>query len=56
MVQYTKKDQWKIMRTKSFKKYIEKRLDKDEIKEIERQAELEIRILESLQHLISDTE
>lgn len=35
------------MKTKSFQKYLEKRLDKDEIAEIEQQAELEIRMLKS---------
>ena len=42
------------MKTKSFQKYLEKRLNKDEIKEIERQAELEVKMLRSLHRLISD--
>lgn len=43
------------MKTKSFKEYLEKRLDKDEIAAIKEQAQLEVRILRSLQGLISDT-
>ncbi len=42
------------IKTKSFQKYLEKRLDKDEITEIERQALLEIDILQSMQNSISD--
>ena len=42
------------MKTKSFQKYLEKRLDKDEIAEIEEQALLEIKILQSMQKSISD--
>ena len=41
------------MKTKSFQKYLEKRLNKDEIAEIEERANLEIKILLSLQQLIS---
>jgi hypothetical protein len=37
------------MKTKSFQKYLEKRLNKDEIAEIERQAQREIEIIENLQ-------
>lgn len=37
------------MKTKSFQEYLEKRLDKDEIAEIEEQALLEIKILKSIQ-------
>ena len=43
------------MKTKSFKEYLEKRLDKEEIAAIKEQAQLEVRILRSLQGLISDT-
>lgn len=43
------------MKTKSFQKYLEKRLDKDEIAEIKEQAQLEVRILKSIQNIISDT-
>ena len=42
------------MKTKSFKKYLEERLDKDEIAEIEEQALLEIRIFQSMQKSISN--
>lgn len=42
------------MKTKSFQKYLEKRLDKDEIAEIEEQALLETKILQSMQKSISD--
>jgi len=41
------------MKTKSFRSYLEKRLDKAEIEEIERQAELEIKILKTIQSTIS---
>lgn len=41
------------MRTKSFQKYLEKRLNKDEIAEIEEQAELEINNLRYIQEAIS---
>ncbi len=37
------------MKTKSFQQYLEKRLDNDEI---EQQAQLEIKILQSIQKLI----
>jgi transcriptional regulator with XRE-family HTH domain len=43
------------MKTKSFKKYLEKRLNKDEIAEIKEQAQLEVRILKSIQKAISET-
>ncbi len=41
------------MKLKNFKDLIEKRLSKEEITEIEQQAELEIRVLRSLQQSIS---
>ncbi len=41
------------MKTKSFQKYLEQRLNKDEIAEIEEQAKLEVKILTSIQQLIS---
>lgn len=41
------------MKTKSFQKYLEKRLDKKEIIDIETQARLEFRILQSLQAFIA---
>jgi septum formation topological specificity factor MinE len=41
------------MERKSFQKYLEKRLTKQEIAEIERQARLEKKILESLQNDIA---
>ena len=43
------------MKTKSFQKYLEKRLDKKEIAEIEKQAALEIEILKNMQCVIRDT-
>lgn len=42
------------MPTKKFKDYIEKRLNKEEIGEIKRQAELEVRFIKSLQDLMSN--
>jgi transcriptional regulator with XRE-family HTH domain len=42
------------MKTKSFQKYLEKRLNKDELAEIEAQAQLEVKILRSIQVAISD--
>lgn len=42
------------MKTKSFQAYLEKRLNKNEIAEIEQQAELEIRMLKSFQQMIAD--
>lgn len=42
------------MKTKSFQKYIEKRLTKEQLAEIDKQAELEIKILRSIQKSISD--
>lgn len=42
------------MKTKSFKKLLEKRLNKDEIAEIETQALLEVKILRSIQEAISN--
>jgi len=41
------------MKTKSFKKYLEKRLNKQEIKEIEKAAQIEYQILRFLQKDIS---
>jgi transcriptional regulator with XRE-family HTH domain len=41
------------MKRKSFQSYLEKRLNKEEIKEIEEQAELEIKILKAIQSGIS---
>ncbi len=41
------------MKTKSFKKYLEKRLNQEEIAEIEEQVQLEITILKSIQNAIS---
>lgn len=41
------------MKTKSFQKYLEKRLSKEEIAEIEKQAHLEVKILKSIQQNIS---
>ena len=42
------------MKTKSFQKYLEKRLNKDEIAEIEERADLEIKILRSIRKTLSD--
>ena len=42
------------MKTKSFKKYLEKRLDKDEIAEIKQQAHNEVEIFKSLQKMLAD--
>ncbi len=41
------------MKTKSFQKYLEQCLNKDEIAEIEEQAQLEVKILQSMQKAIS---
>ncbi|MGE0009462.1 MAG: hypothetical protein AB7F19_02885 [Candidatus Babeliales bacterium] len=41
------------MRTKSFNKYLEERLNKEEIAEIKTQAHLEVKILRALQDNIS---
>lgn len=43
------------MKTKSFNAYLEKRLNKDEIADIKKQAQLEVRIFKSLQKLIAET-
>jgi len=43
------------MKTKSFQKYLEKKLTKEEIADIETQAKLEVRILQSIQKIIADT-
>ncbi len=37
------------MKTKSFQEYLEKRLNRKEIEEIERQAALEVKILKRMQ-------
>ena len=42
------------MKTKSFKKYLEKRLDKNEIAEIKQQAQLEVKMLKSFQRMLAD--
>ena len=42
------------MKTRSFKKYLEKRLDTEEIAEITKQAQLEVKILKSIQNIISN--
>lgn len=42
------------MKTKGFTKYLEKRLNKDEIAKIKEQAEREVRILTSMQKSIAD--
>jgi len=42
------------MKTKSFKKYLESRLNKEEIAEIKEQAHLEVKILRSIQNSISE--
>ena len=44
------------MKTKSFQKYIEKRLTKEEIAEIENQVELEVKILRSIQKPIAEAD
>lgn len=43
------------MKTKSFQKYLEKRLSKEEIREIKEQATLEVQFLESIQTMLSET-
>jgi transcriptional regulator with XRE-family HTH domain len=43
------------MKTKGFKSYLEKRLNKKEIAEIKKQAQLEVRILKSIQKILADT-
>lgn len=43
------------MKTKSFRKYLEKRLDKNEIADIEAQAQLEVNILQVMQNIIAHT-
>jgi transcriptional regulator with XRE-family HTH domain len=43
------------MKTKSFKDYLEKRLNKKEIAEIKKQARVEVEILKRIQQFISDT-
>lgn len=44
-----------IMKTKNFQEYLEKRLDKHEITEIEEQTLLEVKILQSIQKSIADS-
>jgi hypothetical protein len=43
------------MKTKSFQKYLETRLNKEEIAEIKQQAQLEVKILRSLQKTIPNS-
>ena len=43
------------MKTKGFQRYLERRLDKNEISEIKQQARLEVRILKSIKNIIADT-
>jgi len=43
------------MKTKSFYDILEKRLTKEQIAEIERQAQLEVDILKSIQQVLSET-
>lgn len=43
-----------IMKTKSFRDYLKKRLDEKEIRQLEYQAEKEVMIFKSLQKMISD--
>lgn len=43
------------MKTKSFQKYLETRLNKEEIAEIRQQAQLEVKILRSLQQMITNS-
>ena len=42
------------MKTKSFKDYLEKRLNKNEIAQIKKQAQREIKIFKSLQMMLAD--
>ena len=42
------------MKTKSFQKYLEKRLNKEEIAEIKQQAQLEVAFLRSMQKMLAD--
>jgi len=42
------------MKTKSFQKYLEKRLNKEEIAEIKQQAQLEVAFLRSMQQMLAD--
>ena len=44
------------MKAKSFTNYLERRLDKEEIVEIEKQAQIEIEALESLQKDVDNTQ
>ena len=41
-------------KTKSFQKYIEKRFSKEELAEIEAEARLEVRLLRSIQNMITN--
>lgn len=43
------------MKKNNFEKYLEKRLNKEEIAEITKQAQLEVEILMFIQNIISDT-
>lgn len=43
------------MKTKSFQKYIEKRLGKERVHEIEKEAALEVKIFKSLQDLVTSS-
>ena len=45
----------KSMKTKSFQSYLETRFNKDEIAEIERQAELEVKYMQQIQKIIIKT-
>lgn len=42
------------MKTKSFRDYLEKRLNKKEIAQIKKQADREVRILKSFQKMLAD--
>lgn len=43
------------MKTKSFQAYIEKRLTKEELAEIDRQAQIEVDMIRSIQRMLSET-
>ncbi len=43
------------MKTKSFQEYLEKRLNKEEIAEIEEQARREVQMLRTIQQIVSTT-
>jgi high-affinity nickel permease len=42
-----------LMKTKSFQKYLETRFNKEEIAEIEKQAELEVKNLQAMQKMLA---